>query len=218
MKTSILKTAVGLSALLLVAVVAAASHAQVVYNNAATAEESWARGAADVVRAQGENALNNSQALMNLTQVRSAEMDNNLKSAQTYFEMRNLNTQQRFGDYAEKKAVNSQKQLFRYGQAGRPKRPSRKELDPVTGKISWPFVLQTVDFKAPRQQMDQLFRLRASQEGAIGLDGYQAINAASDAMQDILKAHISSLDPTDYVNGKNFIERLVYEARNPVDQ
>ena len=54
--------------------------AQVIYNSASTAAEGAANGMANVMQAQGQRNLSNSQAAINLTQARSSQIDNQVKS------------------------------------------------------------------------------------------------------------------------------------------
>src|SRR5690242_11792328 len=102
METATMRGCCLLTIVLVAAALPSAASAQVIYNNASTAAEGLGRGIGDVVRSQGEYNLNTSQAAINLTQARSQEIDNRMQATQTYFAMRNLNTQQRYGDYAQK--------------------------------------------------------------------------------------------------------------------
>lgn len=190
--------------------------AQVVVDQAATAGESWSRGVADVVRSQGQYNLQTSEAMINATQARSQQLDNDLKQTQVYFEKRNINSQQRFGDYQQRAAINAQKKMIQYGQAGRPKRLTSRELDPLTGKIYWPVFLQGPEYAQQRQTLGAMMQMRANQEGAIGLEGYETIMGATDQMYATLKTKIGQMNSTDYINTKNFIDRLVYDVKNPV--
>jgi len=190
--------------------------AQVVVDQAATVGESYARGVADVVRSQGQYNLQTSEAAINWTQARSQQIDNDLQQTQVFFEKRNINKQQRFGDYPERAARNAQKQMIQYGQAGRPKRLTSREIDPLTGRINWPIFLQGPEYDQPRQTITALMQQRAHQEGAIGLEGYESIMGAADQMYTILRGKIKEMNSTDYINTKNFIDRLVYDVKNPV--
>lgn len=205
-----------LLAAVLVCGAAGPATAQVVTDQAATVGESYARGFADIVRSQGQYNLQTSQAMINATTARSQQLDNDLQQTQVFFEKRALNKQQRFGDYPERAARNAQKQMIHYGQAGRPKRLTSRELDPLTGRINWPVFLQGPEYEQPRQTINAIMQQRASQEGAIGLEGYDSIMGATDQMFSILRGKIREMNSTDYVNTKNFIDRLVYDVKNPV--
>jgi len=195
--------------------VASQVSAQVVVDQAATVGESYARGAADIVRSQGQYNLQTSEAAINLTQARSQQIDNDLQQTQVFFEKRNINSQQRFGDYSQRAAINAKK-MVQYGAAGRPKRLTSRELDPLTGRINWPIFLQGPEYDQPRQTINGMFQMRANQEGALGLEGYESIMGATDMMYATLKSKIETMNSTDYINTKNFIDRLVYDVKNPV--
>jgi hypothetical protein len=188
----------------------------VVNEGAATAGESWARGAADVIRSQGQYNLQNSEAAINWTQARSQQINNDLQQTQVFFDKRNMNYQNRFaGQRQDRAAINAQKQMIRYGQEGRPKRLTSKEIDPLTGRITWPILLQGPEYKEPRDTLTAMMQTRAQQEGAIGLEGYETIMGATQQMYATLQSKIQQLNSQDFVDTKNFIDRLVYTVKNP---
>jgi len=198
--------------------------AQVVVNRASTVGESYARGVADVVRSQGEYNLMTSQALINAATARRQDLENDLRSTQVFFERRAINRQQRFGDYPERAARNAERaardaqtKMIRYGQAGRPRRLTYRELNPLTGQITWPLFLRGSDYAQPRQTIDAIMHARAMQEGALSLEQFQALMDATDAMNTILGGKIREKNSTDFINTRNFLNRLVYEIRNPAE-
>ncbi len=62
-----------------------------VYYHSSTAAEGAARGMADVIRSAGDYNLRTSEAARNVEEARSRNLDNRLKSTQTFFEMRRVN-------------------------------------------------------------------------------------------------------------------------------
>src|SRR5262245_34433251 len=70
-----------------------AATAQVIYNSASTAGEGYARGLSSVIEAQGQRNLSNSQAAINLTQARSSQIDNQVKSVNAYWEKKDIYSQ-----------------------------------------------------------------------------------------------------------------------------
>jgi len=200
-----------------------AANAQVVVNRAATAGESHARGWADVIRSQGQYNLMTSQAMINATTARRQELENELRQTEVFFERRALNQQRRFGDYPERAARNAeraardaQRMYIRYGQEGRPRRLTSRELDPITGSITWPLFLQGPDYAQQRQTIDAVMHARALQEDAINWEQFEALMSATDAMRNTLRGKIREKNSTDFINTRNFIDRLVYEVRNPL--
>lgn len=197
--------------------------AQVIVNRASTVGESYARGMADVVRSQGEFNLMNSQANINAEEARRRQLENDLRQTEVFFQRRAINRQQRFGDYPERAARNaeraardSERAMIRYGQAGRPRRLTSRELDPLTGAITWPLFLQGPQYAQPRQTISAIMHTRALQEGALSLEEFQAVTSAMDEMSSILGGKIREKNSTDFINTRNFLNRLDYEIRNPV--
>ena len=181
------------------------------YGRASTVGESHARGMSDVTRARGQANLDSSEASINRTEARSRELDNNLKSTETFFEMRRINHNERFGDYPERKAKNEQKRLFRYGE-GKPKRLMANELDPVTGAINWPLPLRAPYFEDNRTELEPLFVERVYAEGGIGWENYSKIQAGCDALKKELKSHIKTMPSQHYTQAKDFVNRMSHES------
>src|SRR6478736_7465353 len=69
---------------------ASAMRAQVIYNSASTAAEGAANGMSNVIAAQGQRNLSDSQAAINLTQARSSQIDNQVKSVNAYWEKKGI--------------------------------------------------------------------------------------------------------------------------------
>lgn len=182
-----------------------------------TLYESRARGQADLVRAHGQYNLNTSEAAINWTEARSRELDNKLQNTQTYFAMRNINREQRFGTEEERAAqrnANNAKRLFRYGQEGRPLRPSSDQLDPVTGQISWPLVLNAPQYEPYTRRLDEMFAARAQMQDHLNYDQISKVVETTDGLLAELLANIRDMPADAYLDAKKFVESLAYEARN----
>ncbi len=183
--------------------------------HASTVGESHANGLSNIITARSQANLTDSEAALNYQEVRSKELDNRVKTANTYFDMRRMNTEARFGTPEEKaahKAAN-QERYYEWARSGRPDRPNSQQLDPITGKINWPFTLMPDKYAELRGDLDGLFAKRAQQGGYLTYTEYTQVEKATDAMFASLKADIKELDSTDYINAKNFIQALIYEAR-----
>ncbi len=160
-----------------------------------------------MVRSVGDANLRNSLAARNYEEARSRNLDNRLKYAETYFAKRRANE-----DYKEsmRKPVTSE-QLFRMRQSQKPKRLATTQLDPVTGRIDWPVLLQKEDFDQQRAELEKLFAARASHDH-ISLDDYTKIQQAYEKMQEQLSEIIKDVPPQDYVRAKSFLKSLAYEC------
>jgi hypothetical protein len=183
------------------------------YGGGSTVAGSAMSGAANVIQAQGQANLSNSEAAINLEQARSQNIANNLQYTQTYYEQKAVHDQYMQAQYAKDKR--SAEDYKRYAHAAAPKRMTYSQLDPVTGQLAWPEVLTTDDYAASRKELDKLFTERAKASGAIGYQNVTQIRKTTDAMETKLKASIADLPTGDYIEASNFLKSLANEARYP---
>ncbi|QDU95916.1 hypothetical protein [Lignipirellula cremea] len=208
-----------LSCLALVAVAFAASRtavAQYPYGygggyHASTAAEGAARGMADVVRSAGAANLMNSAAAQNYQQAYSSYLDNRLQATDTYFQMRQANTQYRAAAAGPRP---TQEDLVRYSESRVPKSLSSSQADPLTGQIAWPIVLTDKAFSDKTAALEKLFADRAAHHGQVTLDEMQDILSLTGSLDEELKARIKDYPPQQYVKAKSFLSSLAYEVNN----
>lgn len=188
--------------------------AQVVYNNASTAGESYARGMSDMVRSAGDYNVSSSVAAGNYQDAYSKYLDNRVKGTQTYFEMRKMNA-----DYKAAEKARYQQQcseaMARHAQAGKPSRMSASEVDTVTGHIAWPALLMNDEFADARKQLDDLFAKRSA-EGVLTTPEKSTLRKACLDMKNGLTKYRAKASPTDYKATDAFIHSLAYEGQSPV--
>jgi hypothetical protein len=177
--------------------------------HASTAEESMANGMANVIQSAGQANLLNSAAARNYEEARSRDLDNRLKATNTYFEMRKMNREYTAQERGPKP---SSEQMFRYARDRAPNRLGPAELDPLTGQISWPVILEDEAYKEYREKLDNLFAVRAKYHGQIAPDQYLELQQTAKALDAELKKRIKDYPPTDYVKAKGILESLAYEA------
>ena len=181
-------------------------------HHSSTLAEGVQRGAADVVRSAGMANLMNSEAAKNYEDARSKYLDNRLKGTKTYFEMRRYNKEYR---QAEKGPRPTSEQLFRLAKEATPKSLAPTELDPVTGKIAWPTALQDDAFAKYRQNLEELYAIRASSGGKLTPDQFQEIQKNIDDLHVELgrKAKAKEIAPQTFSQANAFVKRLGYESR-----
>lgn len=172
-----------------------------------------AQGAASMINAAGQRNLYNSEAAKNYQDARSKYYDNRLKGTQTYFEMRKMNKAYRDAERAPRMSTEA---AFRMAREAAPDRPTASQLD-SSGKIKWPVGLSGENFKDDRDYLDDLFADRAK-AGQADPTVYHEINSTTKRMLSELKAAIKSMSPNDYLDAKNFLNGLAYEARFPVQE
>jgi hypothetical protein len=203
------------SSLLVVLAVAPAARAQYGYGYggygggySSTVEEGAQRGFADVVRSAGMANLMNSEAAKNYEDARKKYLENRMQATQTYFDMRRYNQQARA---AERGTPLSTEQYVRLARQQAPDRLSVSQLDPLSGLISWPPSLRRDAYATDRAALEAMFKQRAA--GTAG--NYDEIRSACDALQDKLKANISTFMANDFIAAKKFVESLSYELSAP---
>ena len=89
---------------------------QAILNMASTANQGAANGQAAMINAQGNYELNHSQALINAEEASTLHMQNRIRYAQTYFEMRQIN---RYYRDLEAWQYQEKQYLKRYGMYNR---------------------------------------------------------------------------------------------------
>jgi hypothetical protein len=169
---------------------------------------SYMAGMASAIRAQGQYNLDTSGAAINLEEARKRDIENRVRWTNAYFEMRRVNEAYNH----PKKSPTSPDTWARLAHQAAPNRLPTSLLDPVTGKIDWPAALLGDDFKADRETLDQLFADRATTHGAIGVDGYARIKKTTDDALSKLKGRIREIDSRNYLEARNFLNSLAYEA------
>ena len=151
---------------------ASVAQGQVVVDQAATAGESYARGVSGIIQAQGQRNLDNSQAAINMEDARSANIDNNLKSVNAFWqekEIYNEHLQQ------QNKVIDQRRTEYLAKHGLQPL--TSEDFDRTTGQVNWPKVLEQSQYDQYRKTIDQLFQER-SYNGALTGDQYVQATAA----------------------------------------
>src|SRR4029079_509573 len=145
---------------------ASAMRAQVIYNSASTAAEGDANGMANVMQAQGQRNLSNSQAAINLTQARSSQIDNQVKSVNAFWEKNAIYSEHQQQEFAE---IQRQRQFYlsKHGLTSL----TTEEFDRTTGTVNWLRVLEQKQYDEYRIPLDKLLKQRAY-AGALTGDEY----------------------------------------------
>ena len=195
-----------LAALFILLVSAAAAPAQWGPSyHSSTLEEGVQRGAADLVRSQGMANMMNSAAAINWEQARKANLDNQMKATQTYFDMRRYNTEAR---RAASSPPLSNEQYVRLAREQAPDSLTSTQLDPLTGMIGWPAPLRSPGYEPFRSRIERLFQDRAS-----GYVAFSDIQQALQDFQDALRRDISRMPANDFVAARRFLDSLAWTAR-----
>jgi hypothetical protein len=179
-------------------------------NGGGTVQGSVLRGAADLVRAEGDNAYMNSLANINNQVALKKNIENREQWVETYFQMRRTNDAYRA---SQRPAPTSLGQAQQMARMMAPQRLNSYQLEPVTGKINWPAALQGDQFALARRQLERLFAARDAQTAGVGSATDANVNAITSQMREELKSQINTMSPSEYLVAKKFIDGLGYEAR-----
>lgn len=168
------------------------------------------RGAADLVRAEGDNAYMNSLANINNQIAIKKNIENRDQWVETYFHMRRTNDAYRASQRLTPTSLGQAQQMAKMMT---PQRLSSYQLEPNTGKIRWPDAFQGPEFAAARSQLEKMFATRTTENAGVGSTLDSRVNAITSEMRDALKSRIDNMPTNEYLAAKKFIDGLGYEAR-----
>jgi len=179
--------------------------------HASTAAEGRLRGMGDVMRSAGQANLNNSAAAINYSIAQRNQIENREAWTHSYFQMRQANRAYRA---AERGPAATMEQMVRFAQVGKPKPLSAGEVDPVSGSINWPMLLQGDDFADQRAEVEKAFAKRAG-SSMMSEDDFMKTREATEEMAANLKKKIRDVPSYKYMQSKKFIDSLAYAAGQP---
>ena len=179
---------------------------------ASTAGQGAAYGMSEVLRAQGANNLENSQAAKGWEEAKTLEIQNRMRWTETYFEMRKTNRSARA---AEAGPPVTQEQAIHMAKMSAPPRLGSTQLDPVTGHIEYPLVLNDRVFAPYREELDKLFADRASSGGSMQYEQYKDIQQTILKFIGVLKQHVNDYAAGDYGKARTFLDSMANELRFP---
>lgn len=172
----------------------------------ATVEGSMMQGMASVISAKGDYNLATSAAAVNLTQAQKQDIQNRQDATQAYFAMQEVNKAARD---AKRSPRLSQEQLVRIAAQAAPQQISSREVDPVSGRVTWPLLLTDEQFAAERGTVEGVMAKQATY-GSLTLTDHETAGQAIEQMSTKLKAVISSVSAQQYMAAKNFLKSLMF--------
>ena len=179
---------------------------------ASTAGQAAAYGMSEMMRAQGYENLQNSEAAKNWEEAKTLEIQNRLRWTETYFDMRKENRDRRAEEAGPRV---TQEQAIRMAKMAAPPRLGSTQLDPVTGHIEYPMILTDDRYKTYRGELDSLFARRAASGGSIQYSDYQRIRDTVSQFIEALKGHVKDYAAGDYGRARTFLDSLAHEATMP---
>ena len=174
-------------------------------NMGSTPAESYARGQAEMIRAQGEAYKNAAAGAIDYEQARAVYLENQQKWQQIQFERKQMGEQKRAEEQAAQRAARERR------QASNPTPPpaeiSDLQYEPSTGNVTWPELLQGDQFTNGRKTLEELFKVKAHTGGTSDVNE-QIFDAAS-ALRTQLKSQVRQVSPNDYIEARKFLDQVI---------
>ncbi|MHC4402862.1 MAG: hypothetical protein ACYTG0_24640 [Planctomycetota bacterium] len=163
----------------------------------------WIQAISNVRKIQAET-------LKGLQELRSKRLDNELKTAQTFFTKR-----ERRDQYvsAHPRVRPNLETYVKVCNAAKPARLCTYQYDPDRGVIHWPELLQGLEFEDERAELDALFALNTTKGLDSGPQFRHQIDRLSRKMRETLKGKVHDVSQMQYIASKKFLTGLAYEAR-----
>jgi hypothetical protein len=180
-------------------------------NFASTPQEGYARGMADMIRAQGQAAESAARAAIDYETARSAYIQNQKLWHETALQREQYGLQRREQYYAAQRAARDRRAAMAEN-APPPTRLSSSQYDRASGLVKWPEALQTEAFAKDRAALEELLVVKAHTGHTGNIN--QKIYDAAKAMQARLKSQIRDLHPNVYLDARKFLDYLAAEARD----
>ncbi len=193
------------------------------------------QGMADLVRARGQAQVDHTKALVNYQDAQSKYIDNQKKLADTYVSVQKAQRAYNQQRAAEQKEREAQQEAARQKRVEENKKRletgtpvyyepgftqtdttlSASQLNPATGEIVWPEALMGEEYKASRDKMQELFKLRDSTGATSEIS--QEIYDEAQVMKNQLRGQIRDMVPNDYLSARRFIEGLANMGQKTVN-
>jgi hypothetical protein len=170
-----------------------------------TAAESYQRGMADVIRARGEFQRQQAQAARDFEIARSAYIDNQTQWLAEYHQRQRMGEAQRQQQQQQRREAIDRARSAR-AAARTQELPVPSQIDPDTGEIDWPSVLQEPRYSDMTEKLDTLMRQWAQGQDASVLAPQVA--QLADQLQTQLHANIRDYAANDFIAGDRLLTAL----------
>ena len=177
------------------------------HHYAGTYRGSVLRGAAAVIRAQGQYNLNTAIAANHIQNARSLALDVDLKRAQTYFAKKEINKAARQTSSTEQAVARRE----RIANSARPNRLGPTQYRADLGLLNWPAMLRRPEFETLRKAVDAKVAVGISAMKLHGSEIYQLSSEMREDMKPLLRQRLVSSN--DYAIAARFLKSLQYESQ-----
>jgi hypothetical protein len=167
-------------------------------------------GMANLVRFEGQYALDTSKASINFEQARTLYLENQRR-------MLEIRRSEYWASAAAKAQDIEDRHLAQLRSkelldANRPLPSPSSDLDPITGRIHWPSTLMAMDFDNARKELDSLFDTRAK-TGSPVAEVSNHIKVTVREMKQLLHESVLKIPLEDYSEARQFLDQLVASAQ-----
>jgi hypothetical protein len=180
------------------------------YRMAGTAASAAQFGMARMIASAGYANIMNSRAAQNYVAARATDLQNRAQWTNSYYQMRQAHRTYE-GDHSRL----TMEEITKIAEDSAPRRLDITQLDSATGKIAWPTILQDARYVSDCDQLDALYRLRATSTGPIDAETFRDIRNICEQLKSELKSNIKEYSVNDFEHGKHFLDSLGYEAHFP---
>jgi len=177
------------------------------YSHSSSLQEGYLNGLASVIQARAMYGVAASQAAANLSLARLR----NIEAATAFYQLRKANREYQVSLRPPKW---TEEELARLARSRLPPRPSAAELNPDTGRITWPTLLSGPKFAPLRAQVERGFAERAA-KGYLGPASYSRLHDSLQQLRELLAQHIRDYPEALFVPADHFLRSLTYEATLP---
>ncbi len=177
------------------------------YDHASTAMEGALRGMAALRYADGSYLVNASQAAILREQARWLALDNKRRWVEYRIGLRIWREFERQARVTKKRIKNETNRAAKLAVY----RLDSNELDRITGRISWPQLLQAAAYDDLRRKVDVLCRHKGAGYDLPAAVAKCEISECVERLRRALRADRSQLDKSEYLAAQNFLCGLKYE-------
>ena len=168
-------------------------------------------GYAQLLRAQAQANLTNSQAAMNWEKAKTIEIQNRKLWTETYFAMRQTNHEARLLEEGPRVTM---EQANAFAKAAAPRKLEFSELDPDSGRITWPEVLTDTVYGDLRKDVEDFFAKRA-RGASLDFNERQHVRTVLNLLHGELLRHVNDYQAGEYGIAATFIASLEAETHGP---
>jgi len=169
---------------------------------------------ADMVRSKGMYNQMTSASMVNVEEARSKYIENQKQWTEVYLMKQRALSAEHARAKEEARARNARYQEYQATHSDLPPRLNSSQLDPSTGKITWPAALMRDSFADKRGEIDSLLASRVHTGTTSELSS--ELNKKVQEMRDELRKHIREIVTQEYLQARKFLDSLSLEGSFPL--